>query len=59
VRELYGVKCDERATKAILATTAFFSKDALLFFENHKWELEPKDYTGLMTWIRAYLKKMK
>ncbi len=54
VRELYGVKCDEMATKAILATTAYFSPDALLFFENHKWELESRDYEGLLDWLHAY-----
>ena len=58
VRELYGVKCDERATKAILATTAYFSPDALLFFENHEWELESRDYAGLLDWLEAY-KKME
>jgi Restriction endonuclease/TIR domain len=57
VRELFGVKTHERATKAILATTAFFSRDALLFFENHKWELEPRDYEGIRLWINQYLKK--
>ena len=56
VRELYGVKVSEKATKAILATTAFFSKDAQLFFENNKWELEGRDYIGLREWIGAYLK---
>lgn len=55
VRELYGVKCDERATKAILATTAHFSRDALLFFDNHRWELEAKDYDGLLEWIADYM----
>jgi DNA-binding transcriptional MerR regulator len=55
VRELYGVKTHEGATKAILATTAHFSKDALGFFEMHKWELEPKDYHGIMEWISDYL----
>lgn len=57
VRELYGVKTDERATKAILATTAHFSPDALLFFENHRWELEPRDYNGLTAWIHEYIDK--
>lgn len=55
VRELYGVKTHEGATKAILATTAHFSPDALEFFDTHKWELEPKDYHGIMQWISDYL----
>lgn len=56
VRALYGVKSDEGATKAILATTTHFTRDATMFFERHKWELEPKDYGGLMEWIKQYLK---
>jgi restriction endonuclease Mrr len=55
IRELYGVKIHEGATKAILATTAHFSPDALRFFDTHRWELEPKDYAGIMGWIREYL----
>lgn len=47
VRELYGVKQDEAATKAVLATTAYFSPDALLFFDRHPWEMEPRDFGGV------------
>jgi HJR/Mrr/RecB family endonuclease len=56
VRELYGVKQDEAATKAILATTAYFSPDALLFFDRHRWELEPRDYFGVTEWIVDYVR---
>jgi len=56
VRELYGVKQDEKASKAILATTTYFSPDALQFFDRNKWELEPKDFHGVMNWITEYLK---
>lgn len=57
VRELLGVKQDEKATKAILATTSYFSPDALQFFERNKWELEPKDFDGIMKWIADYKSK--
>lgn len=57
VRELFGVKQDEKASKAILATTSYFSKDAIQFFERNKWELESKDFNGLMDWIEIYKKK--
>jgi len=57
VRELYGVKVDNAATKGILATTERFSPDALNFFDKHKWELEPRDYFGIKEWIEAYLKR--
>jgi hypothetical protein len=55
VRELYGVKVSEGATKAVLATTTHFSEDARRFFELNKWELEGKDYEGLKTWLKLYL----
>lgn len=54
VRELFGVKTDEKATKAILATTAFFTQDALLFFDRNRWELEPRDFDGVIEWLEMY-----
>lgn len=56
VRELLGIKKDEGATKAILATTAYFSKDARLLFERHQWELELKEHEDLKEWIQLYLR---
>jgi len=58
VRELFGVKADEKATKAILATTAYFSRDALLFFDRNRWELEPRDYDGIVEWVKMYRQSM-
>ena len=55
VRELYGVFQHERATKAILATTHRFSRDAMLFIQQHRWEIDGKDYDGLCTWIHRYM----
>jgi restriction endonuclease len=52
VRSLYGVKMDECATKAILATTSSFSPAAKEFFKRHIWELEPRDYDGVVDWIK-------
>lgn len=52
VRALYGVKTDERATKAILATTSSFTSGANKFFEMHRLELEPKDYEGVCEWAK-------
>jgi restriction system protein len=34
-RELYGVKVDDQAKKAILATTSYFTPDAKIFFDKH------------------------
>ncbi len=55
VRALFGVKSDERATKAILATTSYFSPDAHQYFARNRWELEGKDFDGIVDWIRLYL----
>lgn len=55
VRELYGVKVDDNATKAILATTTYFSPEAKEFSEKHRWELELKDYHAIQEWIASYL----
>lgn len=57
VRTLYGVKNLQKATKAILATTAHFSPEALVIFNEHSWELEPRDFNGIMEWFRLYLQK--
>lgn len=56
VRALYGVTSHERATKGILATTSYFTKDAQLIFNEHPWELEPIAYDGIIDWMAQYLK---
>jgi HJR/Mrr/RecB family endonuclease len=56
VRALYGVKHREKATKAILATTTYFTKDAKMEFRDLVWELELKEYEGILGWINTYLK---
>lgn len=53
VRTLYGVKADENATKAVLATTSTFSGEAMRFFRRHWWELEPRDHEGVVAWIKT------
>ncbi|WP_161728058.1 MULTISPECIES: restriction endonuclease [unclassified Methylibium] len=57
VRELLGVKADNRASKAILATTAYFSQEAQLFFERNRWELEGRDREGVLDWIAQCYKR--
>jgi hypothetical protein len=52
VRSLYGVKTHENATKGILATTSSFTSEALRLFAAHYWELEPRDYEGVLAWIK-------
>lgn len=53
IRELYGVKIDEGATKAVIATTSVLSADAKLFIERHKWEMEAKEYDSIVEWVQS------
>lgn len=55
VRELFGVKADDGASKAILATTTRFSPEARQFSERNRWELELRDFDAIHDWIRRYL----
>lgn len=54
VRSLFGVLHDEGATKAILATTSSFTKDANDFIERNKWVLEGRDFEGILQWLEKY-----
>jgi len=56
LRALYGVKTHERATKAFLATTSYFTRGAIEFWEPHRWELELKDYKGVREWAKQAAK---
>ncbi len=53
VRELYGVKTAQKATKAILATTSYLSDPATEFIDDHYWELEAKDHEGIVEWVKV------
>ncbi len=52
VRELLGVKQDMGGSKAVLATTVYFTRDAQMFIDQHCWELEGRDYDGVVAWLR-------
>jgi hypothetical protein len=54
VQRLFGVKIAEAASKAILATTSTFSRDAWKFASAHMWDLDLKDYDAVVGWLRAY-----
>jgi hypothetical protein len=54
VQRLWGVKVSEGATKAILATTASFSRPAKEFAQKHLWELDLVDYKQLLSLLKSY-----
>lgn len=59
VRELYAVKTLEKATKAILATTSYFSRDARHLESQLIYELELKDFKAIKKWAQDYSESMK
>ena len=55
VRQLYAVRQLRHASKAVLATTSRFSRDAYEeFAEVIPWELELNDYDEILKWLKAY-----
>jgi hypothetical protein len=55
VRQLYAVRQLRHASKAVLATTSYFSPDACKeFAEFIPWELELDDYDQILRWLKSY-----
>ena len=54
VRSLYGVVQQERATMGIVATTSYFTKEAIEFRSAVQHNLSLKDFDDLAGWLRAY-----
>ena len=53
VRALWYVKSRDKATKAILATTGRFASQTVKEFEPSIWELELRDFDGVMEWLNV------
>lgn len=53
VRALLGIKQHEKATKAFLVTTSSFTRGAKQLFQDHRFEIEGRDYTGIREWVVA------
>ncbi len=51
MRALYGLTEHFRATKAVLATTSFFTRPALAFEAQVPYRLELQDYNALVEWL--------
>ena len=50
VRELYGTLSHDRATAGLMVTTSSFSKEAIEFSQNIKYQLSLKDFIDLKQW---------
>lgn len=53
VRQLAFLHTHYKATKSCLATTATFTRGAWELAHQYKWQIELKDYDGLVQWVRA------
>ena len=56
VRALYGVVTQERASQGIIVTTSRLSRDARLFVEDTRWQLDKAEFDELKRWILHYVK---
>jgi restriction endonuclease Mrr len=51
VRGLYAVTESERATRGILVTTSFFTKDAIAFASPLEYRIALRDFDSLRQWL--------
>lgn len=59
VRELYGLRQIEHATKAILVTTSYFTHPARQLEHDMAWELSLKDYADILDWISEHIRSKR
>ena len=52
LRDLYGVLSKERATYGIAVTTSYFSKPAMEFQQELKFQMSLKDFDSIKQWLR-------
>lgn len=52
VRELYGTVVADRATAGVLVTSSYFSKEAKIFTEKIKHQMNLIDYNVLKLWLK-------
>ena len=57
VRALFGVMTDENVTKALLATTSGFTRQAREFAQRNVWKLDLADHDDILRMIRDYARK--
>jgi HJR/Mrr/RecB family endonuclease len=54
IREVIGVHHIRNATKSIIVTTSFFSRDAIKEAEKMENQLDLKDFTDIKAWLQRY-----
>lgn len=58
VRDLYAVKQMKHATKAMLATTSYVSRDAKAVFHDFMFELDFREYEDIVSWLQKYYRRV-
>jgi len=53
VRSLMWAQNEYKPTKSCLVTTSTFTRGAWELAERNKWQIELKDYSGLLEWIKT------
>lgn len=53
VRSIYGIQTDLKFSNILIATTSFFTSVAWKYKSN-RWDLELRDYKGVLEWINEY-----
>jgi hypothetical protein len=53
LQKLWGVWQDTGGTKAVMATTSFFTRPALDWQSNKRYQMELLDFDGIRDWLRA------
>jgi len=56
VRTLYGTMTDKRATTSLLVTTSSFTEGARKFQSRNKYQINLRDYSDIVAWLREYSK---
>ena len=59
VRKLYGVVQQERATKGIIVTTSWFTRDAIDFATPITYQLSLRDFDALKEWIQDFQRRRR
>lgn len=52
VRALYGTVQQKNATAGIIATTSFFTNDAIVFQRDVKYQMSLRDYFAIKKWLQ-------
>lgn len=56
-RNFHSVIISDKVNKGFLATTSYFTKDAMVLINNNGKLMEPVDYNGILNWMSVYIAK--